>query len=218
MGPVRGRRRATRFRFRTIRSSPVDKLARFDAQTIAERVEELDLDEEERDVLSAELESLAHGHLDDAGAVAVLRWHALSGGSLALTQQTGGRITLPGRDAEPRAGDRRQKAPYETRLSTPVAAVSQGDGRVEVHTRAGETIPAQRVVVAVPLNALGGIEFDPPLSETKRAAIDLGQASRGVKIFIHARGRAGLHRTGSSPSTRSATSTPRSSTRTRRSS
>ena len=43
-------------------------------------------------------------------------------------------------------------------------------------------------MVAVPLNALGGIEFDPPLSETKRAAIDLGQASRGVKIFIHARG------------------------------
>jgi monoamine oxidase len=44
------------------------------------------------------------------------------------------------------------------------------------------------VVVAVPLNALGGIEFDPPLSETKQAAIELGQASRGVKIFIHARG------------------------------
>jgi monoamine oxidase len=42
--------------------------------------------------------------------------------------------------------------------------------------------------VAVPLNALGGIEFDPPLSETKHAAVELGQASRGVKIFIHARG------------------------------
>ena len=80
------------------------------------------------------------------------------------------------------------KAPYETRLSTPVASVAQADGRVEVHTRAGETIEAGKVVVAVPLNALGGIEFDPPLSETKRAAIDLGQASRGVKIFIHARG------------------------------
>ena len=45
-------------------------------------------------------------------------------------------------------------------------------------------------MIAVPLNALGAIEFDPPLSETKRAAIELGQASRGVKIFIHARGEA----------------------------
>jgi monoamine oxidase len=80
------------------------------------------------------------------------------------------------------------KAPYETRLETPVAAVTQRDGRVEVHTRAGETLEAGRVVVAVPLNALGGIEFDPPLSEVKQAGIELGQASRGVKIFIHARG------------------------------
>jgi monoamine oxidase len=165
-----------------------DKLDRFDRMTIAERVEELDLDPEEHDVLWAELESLAHGHLDDAGAVAVLRWHALSGGSLALTQQTGGRITfLNGTRSLVQAIA--TKAPYEIRLETPVAAVTQADGHVEVHTRAGDTIEAGRVIVAVPLNALGGIEFDPPLSETKRTAIKLGQASRGVKIFIHARGK-----------------------------
>jgi monoamine oxidase len=165
-----------------------DKLDRFDRMTIAERVDELDLDQEEHDVLWAELESLAHGHLDDAGAVAVLRWHALSGGSLALTQQTGGRITfLNGTQSLVQAIA--TKAPYEIRLETPVAAVTQADGHVEAHTRAGETIEAGRVVVATPLNALGGIQFDPPLSERKRAAIELGQASRGVKIFIHARGK-----------------------------
>jgi monoamine oxidase len=165
-----------------------DKLDRFDRMTIAERVDELDLDQEEHDVLWAELESLAHGHLDDAGAVAVLRWHALSGGSLALTQQTGGRITfLNGTQSLVQAIA--TKAPYEIRLETPVAAVTQADGHVEVHTPAGETIEAGRVVVATPLNALGGIQFDPPLSERKRAAIELGQASRGVKIFIHARGK-----------------------------
>jgi monoamine oxidase len=43
-------------------------------------------------------------------------------------------------------------------------------------------------VVAVPLNALGAIEFSPPLSGGKLEAIALGQASRGIKIFIHARG------------------------------
>jgi hypothetical protein len=165
----------------------LDELARFDRQTIAERMAELDLDEEERDVLCAELESLAHGHLEDAGAVAVLRWHALSGGSLALTQQTGGRVTfLNGTQSLVQAIA--TKAPYEIRLETPVAAVTQDDGTVEVHTRAGETVAARRVVVAVPLNALGGIQFDPPLSETKRAGVELGQASRGVKIFIRARG------------------------------
>ena len=164
-----------------------DCLARFDSQTITDRMDELDLDDEERDVLAAELESLAHGRLDEAGAVSVLRWHALSGGSLALTQQTGGRITF-------RAGTQSlvqaiaTGADFETRLSTPVAAVTQHGGGIEVHTRAGETLTAKLVIVAVPLNALPGIEFDPPLSEGKQEAIALGQASRGIKIFIHASG------------------------------
>lgn len=164
-----------------------DRLARFDGQTIADRIDELDLNEEEREVLIAELESVAHGRLDDAGAVSILRWHALSGGSLALTQYAGGRITL--RDGTQSVVQAiASQAPVETRLSTPVAAVTPRDGGVEVNTRAGETLPARLAVVAVPLNALGGIEFDPPLSAAKQEAIALGQASRGIKIFIHARG------------------------------
>jgi pseudooxynicotine oxidase len=163
-----------------------DRLAGFDSQTIADRLDQLDLDDEERDVLIAELESLAHGRLDEAGAVSVLRWHALSGGSLALTQQTGGRITF--RDGTQSLVQAvASGAEFETRLSTPVAAVTQHGG-IEVHTRAGETLGAKLVIVAVPLNALPGIEFDPPLSEGKQEAIVLGQASRGIKIFIHASG------------------------------
>ena len=165
----------------------IDELARIDRLTIAQRVDELDLDEEHREVLWAELESLAHGPLDEAGAASVLRWHALSGYSLALTQYTGGRVTLTTGTRgllEAIAGGAR----YETRLSTPVAAVRRrGDG-VEVETRAGELLPAARAVVAVPLNTRGAIEFEPALSELKLEGIALGQASRGIKIFIHAEG------------------------------
>src|SRR5205823_4165334 len=46
-------------------------------------------------------------------------------------------------------------------------------------------------IVAVPLNVLGTIEFEPALSEAKQEAIELGQGSRGIKIFLRARG-AGL--------------------------
>ena len=136
------------------------ELARFDRLTMAERLAELELEEEERDVLAAELESVAHGRLSEAGAVAILRWHALSGYSLELTQFTGGRV----------------------------AAVVQDGAHVEVHTRAGETFVARAAIVAVALNALGGIEFSPSLPEDKQRAIDLGQASRGIKVMIHARG------------------------------
>ena len=81
-------------RARTIRSSRSTALAPIDAQTIAQRLDELGLSEEERAVIEAEVEALAHGFLDDAGAVSVLRWHALSGYSLELTQETGGVYTF----------------------------------------------------------------------------------------------------------------------------
>jgi monoamine oxidase len=47
---------------------------------------------------------------------------------------------------------------------------------------------AAAVVVAVPLNVLRAIEFEPALSEGKQAGIAAGQASRGVKLYIEARG------------------------------
>jgi monoamine oxidase len=165
----------------------LDELDRFDRLTIAERLGELALDEEEHAVLEAELESLAHAPLDEAGAVSVLRWHALSGYSLALTQYTGGRITLAdgtGALLEAIAS----AAPFATLLDTPVAAVRVRGDRVEVETRAGGLHEASAAVVAVPLNVLGTIEFEPALSDGKREAIARGQASRGVKIFLRARG------------------------------
>ncbi|MDQ3857182.1 MAG: FAD-dependent oxidoreductase [Actinomycetota bacterium] len=165
----------------------LERLERFDRRTVADRLRELDLTREEEDVLAAELESVTHAPLDEAGAVSILRWHALSGYTLALTQFTGGRVTID-RGTGALLDAIATAAPVETRLETPVAAVAHADERVEVTTRSGEEVAARAAVVAVPLNVLGRIEFDPPLSETKRDAIALGQASRGVKIMIRAAG------------------------------
>src|SRR5207249_12123800 len=109
------------------------ELERFDRLTIAERVEQLGLDREQHEVLWAELESLAHGRLEDAGAVSVLRWHALSGYSLALTPYTGGRVTLV-EDTRSLLEAIASAAPVETQLDTPVAAVRVRRDRVEVET------------------------------------------------------------------------------------
>jgi monoamine oxidase len=165
----------------------IDRLAVFDRLSISERLEGLELDREERDVLAAELESLAHAPLEDAGAVSVLRWHALSGYSLALTQYAGGRVTIAG-GTRALLDSIASVAPFERRLRTTVAAVRQRADRVEVETQDGAGLAARAAVVTVPINALGAIEFVPELSESKRRAIALGQASRGVKIFIRARG------------------------------
>jgi pseudooxynicotine oxidase len=166
----------------------IDKLARFDRLTIAQRLDELPLSAEERDVLAAELESLAHGPLEEAGAVSVLRWHALSGYSLELTQFTGGRVTLE-RGTGALLDAIASAVPFERRLGCAAAAVRQRSrDRVDVEARDGSVFAARVAVVALPINALGAIEFEPALSEGKRRAISVGQASRGIKIFIHARG------------------------------
>ena len=143
-------------------------------------------------MLTAELESLAHAPLEQAGAVSVLRWHALSGYSLELTQFTGGRVTIDGGTGA-LLGAIASGAPFERLLGAQVSAVRSGGGeRVEVETRDGTCFPARAVVIAVPVNALGQIEFAPALPEDKQRAIALGQASRGIKIFIHARGEMAL--------------------------
>ena len=165
----------------------LSRLNRFDRLSVAERVAELQLGDEERDVLVAELESVTHAPLDESGAVSILRWHALSGYSLELTQHTGGRVTID-RGTGALLSAIADAAPFERRLSTPVAAVSYGSDGVEVETRAGEVFRAGAVIVAVPLNVIGSIAFGPELPEDKQQAIALGQASRGIKVMIHARG------------------------------
>ncbi len=170
----------------------IDKLARFDQLTISERIDQLTLSDEERAVLRAELESLAHAPLDDAGAVAVLRWHALSGYSLALTQFTGGRVTLAG-GTRSLLNAIASGAMFEQRLGTPVASVTQRGDHVEVELEDGSGARARAVVVTVPLNTLAAISFSPELSEAKLGGIELGQASRGIKIFIRARGKPELN-------------------------
>jgi monoamine oxidase len=79
-------------------------------------------------------------------------------------------------------------APFERRLSTRVAGVTRTGDHVEVQTSDGSVFAARAAVIAVPLNALGAIEFTPALPQDKQRAIALGQASRGIKIFIRARG------------------------------
>jgi monoamine oxidase len=79
-------------------------------------------------------------------------------------------------------------APFERRLGAAVAGVAHRNGRVEIETRDGAGFAGRSAVVAVPVNAIGSIEFTPQLPESKRQAIALGQSSRGIKILIHARG------------------------------
>jgi monoamine oxidase len=149
-------------------------------------MDELGFDPEERDVLAAELEGVAHGFLDDAGAVSILRLHALAGRSLELADDAGGRYTFGSR-TRGLIDAMAAQAPFAQWLSTPVDSLGPVSDGVEVRTRNGDVLRARTCVLTVPLNVLPHVRFD-ELSAAKRDAIALGQASRGIKLWLRVKG------------------------------
>ena len=168
--------------------SPLNDIARLDGMTIADRIAELDLTEDERGVLVAECEGLASGYADDAGALSVVRWHALCGHNLMSTQQASGGDIAIAEGSIAFLQPILNAAACSVRLNSPVAAIEQAGDRVIVTTRAGGALAARAVVVTAPLNTLGAIAFEPGLSEAKQAAIALGHAGMGSKAMFRVRG------------------------------
>lgn len=168
--------------------SPHNDIARLDGMTIAERIAELDLTADEHGVLMAECEGLASGYADDAGALSVVRWHALSGHNLLSTQQASGGDIAVAEGSIAFLQPILDAAACEIVLDTPIAAIEQEGDRVVVTTRAGEAMAGRAVVVTIPLNVLGDVTFEPGLSEAKQAGIALGHAGMGSKAMFKVRG------------------------------
>ena len=167
----------------------LEQLAEFDRLTIAQRVDQLELTQEERAVLWAELESLAHGPLTEAGAVSVLRWHGLSGYSLELTQFTGGRVTL---DAGTRgllaaiAGG----AEFERGWPRPSPlSATAAPSRWSTRRRAPRVLGSDR---GRPPERAGGDRVRPAALGRQARRRPAGAGLAGIKIFIRASGPA-LH-------------------------
>jgi monoamine oxidase len=168
----------------------VPAIEEVDRLSVQDRLDGVGLADDQRDILSAMFCSSCHCSPSDASLVEMLRWYSLSGWSLLNEFEAVARYTVRGgtrKLLEGILGD----ADAEVRLSAPVRAVRQQDGEVVVTTEADETASAGAVVVTVPLNVLGGIEFSPPLSAGKRAVSSQGQAGTGVKLHIKVRGQLG---------------------------
>lgn len=71
----------------------------------------------------------------------------------------------------------------EIKLSTRVTSVLQDHTGVAVTTEAGEEHRADRAVIALPVNTLADVTFEPPLAEGKRVLAGRGHAARGYKFF-----------------------------------
>lgn len=168
-----------------LRSADLDVV---DQLSISDRIAELDLTAQQRELLTSFYCLCASAPTSEGGLSTMLRWLALSGNDpalffdvLAKYKFATGTVSL----VEAMAAE----SGATIRLETVVEAIDQDESGATVRTLSGDTFTASTVIVTVPLNVLNTIEFTPPLPQGKLRAADRGQASRGVKVWVEIEGR-----------------------------
>ncbi|MET0821072.1 MAG: NAD(P)/FAD-dependent oxidoreductase [Aeromicrobium sp.] len=162
-------------------------LEALDRRSIADRIDELGLPPVE-DALVRAMWSVNFSAPHGEGALTqALRWASAALGSWHQMFEACGTYKVDG-GTRALASAIAEDSGATIRLSTSVLSVDHQPGGATVRTAAGEEFTASDVVVTLPQNVLGSIEFSPRLSSAKQMASKEGQASQGLKVWIRVRG------------------------------
>jgi monoamine oxidase len=152
-----------------------------DRLSLRDRLNSLDVDVAERDRLDALGSGLMSAPNDRAGFLPIVKSYALAEYDAALMLDSNGRWTIEHGTrslVDAIAAD----VIGELRLGTVVDRIAQTERGVTMTTSSGD-VAAASAVVAVPLNTLGSLAFDPPLSPLKQEAAAAGSVGLGVKVW-----------------------------------
>ncbi|MBT2586885.1 NAD(P)/FAD-dependent oxidoreductase [Arthrobacter sp. ISL-95] len=164
------------------------EVADIDELTLSDAIEQLNLQEDQRQLLRSFWTLNFNGRLDQAAYTQALRWCAVASGDWQLMFEACASFKIDGgtrRLAEAILAD----STSELRLNQVVASIEQDHERVLVTTKAGKQYKARQVILALPLSVLNDIDIQPALSPGKREAAARGQAGRGAKLWIKVDGR-----------------------------
>jgi monoamine oxidase len=155
--------------------------AEADLVTTAERIASADLDPRSRDLLDALCAGLSSAPNERVGFLTIAQSFALAGFNGQMVLDTNGRWAFQAGTGS-LVDAIRSDLKANVILGTRVDAIDHDATSVMVRTTEGEHA-ASAAIVALPVNALGGVRFDPPLSEPKREAAEEGLVSLGVKVW-----------------------------------
>jgi monoamine oxidase len=155
--------------------------AEADLVTTAERIASADLDPRSRDLLDALCAGLSSAPNERVGFLTIAQSFALAGFNGQMVLETNGRWAFEAGTGSLVDAIRRDLN-ANVILGTRVDAVDRDETSVIVRTTERKHA-ASAAIVALPVNALGGVRFDPPLSERKREATEEGLVSLGVKVW-----------------------------------
>jgi monoamine oxidase len=164
------------------RAIPTNDEARdADGLSLRRRLDALDLPPDAYDRLDALCSGLMSAPNDRAAFLPIVKSYALADYDADLMLESNGRWTIArGTHAlvDAIAGD----VAGDVRVNTVVRRIARTSSEVRVGTDRGDVV-ALASIVAVPLNTLGSLLFDPPLRPLKREAAARGSVGLGVKVW-----------------------------------
>ncbi|GHG75241.1 monoamine oxidase [Streptomyces griseocarneus] len=134
---------------------------------------------------------VAFGPLDQSGATEIFRCYALAGYSAAQAMAALSATKLVKGTRELINSIAGQANLADVRLNSPVRRVIQTDDGVRVELESGEAVSAPTALIALPMNVLNSVEFEPGLSEIKQTASADRHAGAGMKCFVRVKGDIG---------------------------
>ncbi|WP_397517547.1 flavin monoamine oxidase family protein [Rhodococcus sp. 4CII] len=167
-----------------------DELKALDHITVAEKIAELNLDDEQHALVEGMWALNFSGRPEVSAYTQGLRWCALTGGNWHLLFEACATFKLAG-GTKALLDAIAAQSTADVRLGARVQRIEQDADGATVTLTDGRTFTAREVVVTLPLNVLNTIDFAPALPADIRSVADEGQASTGCKVWVRVRGDVG---------------------------
>ena len=167
-----------------------ETLAKWDHLSLQDRLDQIKIGREAKDILSPQLAINCHNDPAVAGFCDMLRWWALGDHEMGRMFDKLGRYKI--REGMSSLSQRMlADSTADVLLGAPIRAVDKDTAGYRVTTVAGKQFAARSVVMAVPLNVLPSIQFTPRLAEGKLALATAGHTGNGGKFYVHVRQKLG---------------------------
>lgn len=161
-----------------------------DAMTGADRLGQIKTNGIQRDAVTGLIETLSSAPLAQTSYNEMMRWYALPGWSMTAMFDSTGRYHL--KDGTAALVDRIVRdGGAEVRLGTPVKRIAQDASGVTVRIGSGEELRARSAVLALPMNVLATIDYEPALPPGLLALSRERHASVGQKFYFEVEGNQG---------------------------
>ncbi|KAJ5556474.1 hypothetical protein N7494_000389 [Penicillium frequentans] len=158
--------------------------AKYDKLSVQDRLDQLEFSDEDKSFMATLAGGFGLSHPRDVGFMEAANWFALVGGTNPGINEhcskyklgEGGTTSLARAIFEDFSGD--------FASNSIVAKIFQSSAEVMITLKDGRAIHSRYCVSTIPLNVLKKVDFDPPLSQLKREASDIGMVTLGSKYHF----------------------------------